>query len=238
MRRKSILLVTIIFLLALMVTAGCGGNKENSESQTTSGQEASPPAEESLDELFARGKKVEGMSFDFIMTMEQEVMSGKMWMQGDQVKSEFSSEGHKIINIFDSEAVYTYIPDENTAIKFVLSEYMVEDEQKVDTPFDYIEDIDNEVITQLATETYDGIKCKVLLVKEKDTGVASKMWVREDYGIPMRIETVDEDGTQMVIEYKNLQVGKLPADTFRLPSGVEVQDMSEMMQMLPGAPGN
>jgi hypothetical protein len=41
------------------------------------------------------------------------------------------------------------------------------------------------------------------------------------------------DGSKSTLEYKNLQIGALPADTFTVPSGITLTDMSEMMKQVP-----
>lgn len=63
-----------------------------------------------------------------------------------------------------------------------------------------------------------------------------KMWVHEEYGIPLRVEVTEADGSKSVLEYKNLKVGPQPADTFKLPAGVQVTDMGEMMKNMPQIP--
>ncbi len=51
-----------------------------------------------------------------------------------------------------------------------------------------------------------------------------KMWVSEEYGIPLRVET-PEEGSQTIIEYKNLKVGPIAEDVFEIPQGVQIIDM-------------
>lgn len=230
MRRIGVLLLALMLVLTCFSLVGCGGEKKDTGTQPVTGQEDAQPSEEiSVDELFAKGKQVKGMSFDFIMTMaDNELMTGKMWIQGEQFKQEFIIEGNQVINIFDNDTFYSYRPAENMAIKFNLNDMQGNSEGNVDSPINYLDNVDTEVMTQVGTEYYDGAKCKVLLFKDKESTYESKMWVRLDYGIPVRIEATDSDGTKSVMEYKNIKVGSLPADTFKLPSGVEVQDLSEM----------
>ncbi|MBC7325977.1 MAG: hypothetical protein H5T99_11820 [Moorella sp. (in: Bacteria)] len=63
-----------------------------------------------------------------------------------------------------------------------------------------------------------------------------RMWVREDYGLPVRVEVTSAAGGKTVMEYKNLRVGPLPPDTFKLPTGVEVTDINQLMKQLPSLP--
>lgn len=84
---------------------------------------------------------------------------------------------------------------------------------------------------------YDGARCRVISIESADGKDKTKMWVREDYGIPVRVETSASDGTKTVMEYKNLKIGKQPADTFELPAGVVITDMGEMLKNMPQMPG-
>lgn len=240
---KILLVALLVFTLASFGLAGCGGNKQQSDSgdsQTVStGQEiAKGDGQVSVTDLLTKGRHIKGMSCDYVFTAEGITMQGKMWVQGDKVKNETTVEGQRIIMIFDGSTFYSYNPAENMAIKFS-DDDLQGDSDEVETPLDYAEDIDSdEVITELETVDYEGAKCRVLSVKEKDSQDEAKMWVREDYGIPVRVEATDANGIKSVIEYKNMVVGALPADTFKLPAGVQVQDMSEMLSHISEAPVN
>ena len=37
----------------------------------------------------------------------------------------------------------------------------------------------------------------------------------------------------MTIEYKNMKIGAQASDLFKLPAGVKIQDMNEMMKNMP-----
>ncbi|MCG9969666.1 hypothetical protein L9W92_16810 [Pelotomaculum terephthalicicum JT] len=234
MKRCLSFLLSLVFILSCLIMAGCGGNKKENGSQPTSQQTAAN--EESAASLFAKGKKIEGLSFDYSMTSKDAVMSGKMWIEGEKVKSESTAEGKKTITIIDGSAFYTYYPDENTAMKMALEK---QDNQQSVNPFEYSADVDTapDKYEILETTVYDGVKCKVIAVTSADGKETTKMWVREDYGIPVRLEVTGADGNKMVIEYKNMTVGKQPANTFQLPAGVAVTDMSEMLNNLPKVPG-
>ncbi|MDF9407879.1 hypothetical protein L7E55_05815 [Pelotomaculum isophthalicicum JI] len=115
-----------------------------------------------------------------------------------------------------------------------------QDNKQSENPFDYGKDIDTspDKYKVLETTVYDGIKCKVIAATGADGKDNLKMWVREDYGIPIRLETTGADGSKTVIEYKNMTVEKQPANTFRLPAGVTVTDMSQMLNNLSKIPGS
>jgi len=158
-----------------------------------------------------------------------------MWIEGEKIKNESTAEGKKVVTILSGDTSYVYYPDENTAMKMVLNKQNKQSEN----PFDYGKDIDTapDKYKVLETVVYDGIKCKVVAVTGADGKENLKMWVREDYGIPVRVEATDADGVKTVVEYKNMKIGKQPADTFQLPAGVTITDMSQMMNDLSKMPG-
>lgn len=178
--------------------------------------------------LLQKGSELEGVSYESVMTSYEGVIESKIWMQGEKFKSEAIIDGRKMITIFDTEVYYTYDPQDNIAIKMPL---LAESDDLDDiTPlFDLSEELDEDMIVSVEDGSYDGVRCKIIVIREKETGAESKIWVRTDYGIPVRIESSFE-GYTMTIENKNITVGKLPPDTFQLPPGVEIMDMADFFQ--------
>ncbi len=239
---KMLLVTVLVVVFGSLALAGCGGEKQESGKDgdiqgVTAGQNTQDTEKEPAADLFAKGQKIEGMTCDYVLTASGTTMQGKMWVQGDKVKHETSAQGEKVIMLFDGSAFYMYNPAQNMALKYT-EEDLPGGSEEVDTPFDFTEEASDELITELETVDLEGHKCRVLLVQEKDSKDEVKMWVREDYGIPVRVEASDENGGKTVMEYKNVEVGALPASTFALPDGVQVQDISDMMSQLQQGAGN
>jgi len=231
--------VLLAVVLSGAILAGCGGNKDAGSQQ---GEQTSQSAKsESISDIFAKGGKIDGLSYDYTATTSDMTMNGKVWMQGKKMKTESTIGGENVVSFFDGDTntVIIYNPAEKTAMK--MSAGQAEDQKAIsDTPVDYASDIDQTSVKELETVVYEGVKCRVVEVTEKDSQAVAKMWIREDYGIPMRVESTDPTGGKFVMEYKNMKVGSIGADVFQLPAGVEVTDMSEMLnqlQQLPGMPG-
>ncbi|MDA8096172.1 MAG: hypothetical protein RDV00_00565 [Clostridia bacterium] len=70
-------------------------------------------------------------------------------------------------------------------------------------------------------DTVDGKKCSVY--KTTDEGSKAKVWLWEEYGFPIRVESL-ADGQTVVVEYKNIKVDDIPASMFELPAGVQVME--------------
>ena len=213
--------------LLLAVTAlsltGCGSKKDAAPPTTSAAQQDNFVAD-----LLGKGKKVEGMSYDYVLTSGETKMLGKVWMENSKIKTETEIEGHKMITFFDSNVFYTYDPVENVAIKI-----SSEKGKKVDTPLDYSRDIDSvpDRLKVLEKNTqYEGVDCTLVTTTSPDGKEQSKIWLRRDYGVPVRVELSGADGVKTVMEYKNMKIGPQSPGIFKLPEGAMVTDMDEMMK--------
>ncbi len=215
--RKLFLLLTSLSLLLLL--AGCGG--DNKKAEPTS---AAPVAkEESLDSILQKFKAVKGWSYDMTTTINgKKMMDGSVWFAPDKLRMEFSVEGKKMITIQDGDFMYMYDPAEKTAMKFSKQSPLADQKTKIDKPdkFQQVPVPDWKVIE---TVTYDGVLCRVLEFTDASSGDKMKMWLRVDYGAPLRMELTPKSGNESIVqEYKNMKFDPIPADKFQLPSGVEV----------------
>jgi outer membrane lipoprotein-sorting protein len=185
-------------------------------------QAPSAPAEDSVSEILAKGKKIDGLYYEFVMTVGSVKAEGKTWIEGKMLRNDILADGQAISNIIDMEqgVAYTYMPSQKMAMKIDIG--------KVDTdvfqiPTAYTDDIDTNVLNIVETTTYEGLKCKVMVLAQGQEEL--KMWISEEYGIPVRVEMM-QGGQKTVLEYKNLKVGPIPADVFMIPQGVQIIEMN------------
>ena len=239
MKKRSLSLVILVVFLVSMILTGCAGaaketgNPAAAAPQNTNSAEqakAQTAKEESIADLFAKGKKLEGLSYDYAYTDKEASMNGKGWVQSNKFKMESTVEGKKMITIFDGDSFIGYDPAQNTAFKL-----SPDKAKQTKTPADIVSENESkgDKIKVLETVTYDGVKCRVISLTEADGKAQTKMWIREDYGIPIRVEVNETNGSKSVLEYKNVKVGALPADTFKLPAGVQVTDISQITGQVP-----
>ncbi|HIE13363.1 MAG TPA: outer membrane lipoprotein carrier protein LolA [Desulfotomaculum sp.] len=246
---KRLLFSCMIMVFLVTGLAGCGGKEERADEQAAGkhelrSEETKPAGEESTADILAKGKNIEGMYYEYVFSgLPGGELGGKVWMCGKKMKTESTQGGQSIITIIDGDTntVYTYYPNRNKATKITGGG---ETGPETQAPTDYTREVDPADIKVIEKRVvYEGVVCRVWQVKGQD-GSETKMWVREDYGIPVRVEITAPDGTRMVMEYKNIKIGPIPAETFQLPAGVEVTDLTqvmegltEMMEGLPQAPG-
>jgi len=229
-KRVSVFLPVLVMLC--LILTGCGGSGQKEAGQQGKSEQVK---EISVDELFSRGKQVQGMSYDYILTAPSGTMSGKVWLQGSKIKTETTIAGQHMISFFDRDTntVITYYPDQNKAVKLSAGSR----QKNVQTPSEYTGGVDPAKSKIVETVVYDGARCRVVAVTGADGREEMRLWVREDCGLPVRVEVTSASGEKTVMEYKNLQVGSLPTETFELPQGVEVTDINKMMERLPVSSG-
>jgi outer membrane lipoprotein-sorting protein len=227
MKKYSILAwILMVFLVSIILT-GCGANKTSTETTNDT-------AQETLGDLFTKGQNVEGISYDYVLSVNgTQTFNGKISIQGNKMRMESTVEGQNMIMIADGQSYISYNPDQKTAFKITADQT-----NQTKTPDEYLKEASTETdkFKTLETTDYEGVKCRVISLEGANGQEQMKMWIREDYGIPVRVETVAVDGSKSVIEYKNLKIGTLPEDTFQLPADVQATDMNDLTKQLQQLP--
>lgn len=142
MKKPKITMLTAgtVMLCLSLLFAGCGpSNTENTPpadstpttSTPASGEpstttqpsseepESAEPSGDSLADILTLATGIESVSFDMeITSTEAASMTTKLWLKGLKMKTESSMEGQTVINYINQETrtMYTYIPEQNTAI--------------------------------------------------------------------------------------------------------------------------
>jgi len=217
---------TIIFTLALTLISGfalfgfgCGPAEEKTGEEATS----------SIEDLFSRAEKINEMSYDMHVTgPDGTKVVSVLYVKGTKMRTETMIQGQQVIMLGDSEdAMYTYYPDQNTAMKIDMSDGEIE-EGVEQTPIQMLEEVMDSVKI-IGEEKIDNKLCTVIEYKMADQGLTQTMWLWQKYGIPIKVVTQTSQGTT-TIEYRNIEFGNIPDSMFELPDGVEVMDLESMMQ--------
>jgi len=241
MKTKPHLASVILLIATLLLLSGCGGGDKKAPDKPAAPAASAPAApaksamaaEETIAAIMMKAKNAPGFSYDMVMTAPGFANTSKLWSNKDKMRVENSFEGKKMITIVDGDLTYMYNPDENTAMKFSGKNLPAGMEGKPENPADYQDNAVKDSIKSLETVVYEGVKCRVITFIDKEDGATAKMWLREDYGLPMKQEIISKKGEKMTIEYKNMKIGAQSADLFKLPAGVKIQDMNAMMQNMP-----
>jgi len=232
-------------LIAALLLTGCGGGEQppakepdapavaekgeapaaepEAAEQETASQPASSPADEDLSELFKKAGEIKQLYYDFIVSNDgEELYKGKTWMKGSKVRNEMDFDGDIMVFIYDVEAGegYSYNPAEKTGMLAELDPELTED---LMIPTSYTEEAASGNYRVEGTETCDGHKCKVVVLLDDQGAEESRLWISEQYGIPVRVEGNTEEGF-LVLEYKNLKTDPISDDVFKVPEDIEIFD--------------
>ena len=235
--RKNLMMLSLILGIVLFVAgilSGCGGEKKET---AVPAQSTAQPAvqEETIQALFAKAKQMSGVTYDSEILMKEMTIKSKVWTDKGKVKIENTTQNKKFIIIFDGDDMLQYDPSTNTAMKFPIKALEGKGQQKPNHS-DYSDYIAPDSLKTLEKVTYEGVKCRVISYNMKNGEGSVKMWVSEEYGFPMRMEMTTKDGEKITTTNKNIKVGPLPPDTFKLPDGAKIQDMGEMMKRMQQKP--
>ena len=138
------------------------------------------------------------------------------------VRNEIDFNGDIIVFIYDIETGvgYSYNPAEKTGMRTEFASGVTEGQRG---PTSYTEEAASGNYRVEGTETCDGHKCKVVVLLDDQGVEESRLWISEQYGIPVRVEATSEEGF-LVLEYKNQKIDPIPNDVFRVPEDVEIFD--------------
>lgn len=220
----------IIVVIAVLVIGGgiwffseteWGGEVLDREEEREVGEmEEIDMDEAELMEIIAKGEDVASVSYEVEMDSPEMTMKGYFWQKGPKMRVETETmEGAAIeeetIAILDNEEkiLYTYMPDQERAIKLDLSEA---EEFKEGSMKEQTERLPEQQPVVVGVETIRGKEC-IVVEYTPDEETTGKMWIWREHGLPIRVEIDD-----MVTEAKNIDFGAVSDDKFELPEGVEI----------------
>ena len=246
-------MVVMILLSLVLILGGCGKKEENPSTpegpgvETPTGEEENPleemeeaekenPIGEELSEgelaaLYKDGKAMDEFFYEMSVSgMGMPASITRMYTKGGLMRMESEVMGTTYVMIYEEEAFYTLDPSTKTAMKMPLT---MEEDTEVLTLDEFTQDVDETRFGYLGKESLRGITCHVVETKDEVEGITMKMWLHEDYGFPMKIETTMAEGGTSVMDVTDFQVGGLSDALFEVPEDYAVTDL---MNLLPSAP--
>ncbi|MDD3364716.1 MAG: DUF4412 domain-containing protein [Syntrophomonas sp.] len=226
MKKWLTVLLVSLFMVSCLSLAGCSKDKPanapatTDQSQKKDGDIQNSSTGNELQDIMKSASKINEVSFDMINTMTNQgqtlTNNAKMWVSNDKLRIETETEGMKSVTIKNSKGeICIYNPDTKTAMK------MPSVKNENDLPNKWAKE-DTSKMKIVGQEKMDGYDCVVVTVTEAaDT---SKMWLRKDIGMPVRVESKTSEGS-MVIQYKNYKVGAQADNLFELPADAQVVSM-------------
>ena len=257
-RKNKWIVIGVLLLISVLLFWGCGGSGDAEEpqgEQPAQGEEVTPEpeeetpveepeeaeepeaeneiSEEELSDLFTGGREMDEFYYEMKVTgMGEEDYTTKMYMKSGLMRMESEIMGQSAIMIYTEDAFYTLDPQTMTAIKMP-TEMNEEEERDVPTLEDFTADVDESSMNYLGKETINGITCHVVESREIASDYQVKMWLHEEYGFPMRVETRMENDEVYVSEVTDFKVGDLSDDLFEVPEGYQIVDLDSMIPTAP-----
>ncbi|MBL7071803.1 MAG: hypothetical protein ISS26_06515 [Candidatus Omnitrophica bacterium] len=141
-------------------------------------------------------------------------------IKDDKMKMDADSPKGRVVSIMDGKTIYSYIPAENKAVKFV-----VQSTPKIDTLSrygHYLREIGAVVIGSERIGEYD---CDIYEFKDPKNDTKTKAWLWKEKDFPIKVENNVPDGIVTTI-IKNLKIGiHIDDSEFMLPEGVKITEM-------------
>ena len=171
-------------------------------------------------------------TYDSLITMNgSTVMESSNSIKDKKIRAEYKGQLDFVL-ISNGEKMYLYYPSSNSAMMLPVSNPQAQPSQ------DTLESLDYKNIPGLKSvgeETIEGHACEVY--EYEKNGNATKMWVAKDLQFPIKIQTAAE-GRDVVILNRNVKKNVSLSDSvFELPSGAQVADMGNMMDMMKSMKG-
>ncbi len=228
MGRKIIgVLANILVIMMLLVASfGCKSTTTATTSTTSTTSTSTSVATTSktittttsatgqtLGDILGRSAGVAAMQYDMVITAPgAQQITEKIYVKKNKMRIEMTEGGMATIILMDLDAktMYSYIPDQNMAIKMTFN-------PTTKSAADEAQSISSYNPTIVGTETIDGKICTIVQYSVSEQSV--KMWLWQDRGLPIRVEATTAQGTT-VMEYKNIQFSDIADSMFELPAGV------------------
>ena len=251
MKNSKLLLLISSLLIMTFFLWGCGTTEEApTEPAVVEAPEAvDEPAdvpdpgqemdEEQMMSLFSSGQELDEVYYVMTMsTSEMDPFISRIWIKGDRMRAETEMMGQQFITIYDINAVYTFEPGEQVAIRMAPG-FSMDESMDAFTADDLTSTFDTERLEYVGTEMYNGLLCHVVRSIDLETGQAIEIWLHPDYGFPMRVESLSDDPEgQYLMEVTEFETGDIADNMFTVPDGYEIIDMEDMFQNMPAIPGS
>lgn len=221
LRHWGLTAFVLVGLLGL-VLVGYNPARDYRSDSTGSGMHITAESSE-LKELVNRSAGIEGLSYRAVTNYPMWSHETRVWMQGDVVKTETVVDGETLILVIDNARgeLLSYDAAQNAATVMSLGEGHV---SMPESPLEYVRELDPAEWVPGETTFFDGLRCRRFTREDLDEETVMYIW--EEYGLPLRVEST-VDGRTTLVEFREMEVGRLPQDVFDLPAGVQVMDFWE-----------
>ncbi len=163
-------------------------------------------------------------------------ISGKMYQSGGNTRQEINTMGILATTITrrDKKVVWTLLPMNNSYMEFSFDDAATG--KKGDGIDNFWKSPDTK-IEKLGKEDVNGVETthdKVTITAKDGQAHTGEVWLTKD-NIPMRMKTAPSAGHEVMMELKNLKIGKQDASLFEVPAGYQKTQMPNFSGLMGGA---
>jgi hypothetical protein len=222
LRNWAVAAFVVVGLLALLVVGYNASREDARDNNAVDDSETCAVDAGVQKDLIARSSGVEGLSYLVVTKYPMWSHESRVWLQGNLIRTETVVDGETLILVVDSQngELLSYDGAENTVTRMSLGEGYA----AVESPLEYVRNLDPAEWVQGEVAFLDGRRCRQFIREEADGQTVLYLW--EEFGLPLRVEST-VNGYTTVTEFREMEVGLLPEDVFHLPAGVPVLDLAD-----------
>lgn len=178
-----------------------------------------------LTEILATAKNLPSYALDMVTSYPgEEAMTTRLWVKDGSRKLESTPEGETMVYLLQAatQSSYIYFPESKMGMQ-------LDWDTAQTTPGgmfgdEYIAEIQAYQPIIVGEEMLDGKNC--LVAQWTTEGMEEKVWIWEEYGLPIRTE-ITMEGETSVTELKNIQIGGIADSEFELPDDIQITPLSQ-----------
>ncbi len=222
MKKKSIIVLGSLFLIGIGAWMIFGADQRgvlNDNDKVDLSREEEKDLRERLEIALTKVEDVKSLKYEVALSLFGGEFAN-FWEKGELMRMEVGSGFQKTINLINKEKdeAYLVMPLEGIAVEMEIENMGRVFEGSIKEQAIPLFEHDLDII---GTESVNEKEC--IVVKYSDDGGEVKIWVWEEYGLPLRVEAETEQRT-VTMEAKNVEFVDIPDSMFELPDNVEITE--------------
>ncbi len=192
-------LIFLVMAIGCMIVAGCSDEKDTAV-----------PSGDLIDQLVAKSQAISCVSYQVEVSIVGAPFGANtsIWVKDNVVRAESAVQGNNSTILMDME----------NALKYTLIDGEFEADAlspKAGSALNKVNEMSLSSPEIVDTETVDGKQC-IVVAYITSSGADTKMWLWEEHGFPVKMETTEPKGTTLS-EYSSIDFVCADDDLFDLP---------------------
>ncbi len=179
-----------------------------------------------ISEILAKSEELDSIYYDIMGgDVDEESWVGKFWQRGEKSRLEIITDEGIMISILNPEedTALVYLPSYRVAMRM---DSLQEREIREASVREKAAGILRYSPVVVGEENFNGKECIIIEYTDTEREEDVKMWVWEDYGIPVKM-VMEADGDVSQIEVSNVDFNEIDEDIFVMPEEIEIMELPE-----------